>query len=527
MTRLTGTAALVRLTLRRDRIRITVWIAALVALQGASVAGIKSLFPTQAALDQAAAATQNNAAAIAFNGAPQGLTSVGGEVAFNAGAFSMVLVALMSLLMIGRLTRGEEEGGRLELIRSLPVGSDAPTIAALIVVAAMNLVVGGLTTMLLIAQSLPAQGSVVFGLSFVLVGLVFASVALVAAQVTENTRVVYGSAGAVLGVAFVLRAVGDIGNGAASWFSPIGIAQKTRPFAGERWWPFLILLGLIASLVLAATALSARRDLGGGLVAPRPGPAAASRLLGHPLGLAVRLQRGTILGWGLGVVVTGIAYGWIGPTVEAFVGHNKALAEMMAQAGGASLIDSYFSTSFKVMALIAAGFVVQAALRLRAEESAQHAESLLATPLSRRRWSAGHLFVAAAGGVLLLFGAGLSTGLSYGLGGGDMARLPGLVADALVYAPPLWVMAGLAAALFGLFPRWSGAAWAILGACFVLGFLGEVIKIPGWVIDLSPFERVPALPAARFTAEPLIVMTAVAAALTAAGLAAFQRRDVG
>lgn len=110
MTGLTGTLALARFIVRRDRIRITVWIAAIVALQTASVAGIKSFFPTQAALDQAAAATQNNAAAIAFNGAPQGLTSVGGEVAFNAGAFSMVRVALMSLLMIGRLARGEEEG---------------------------------------------------------------------------------------------------------------------------------------------------------------------------------------------------------------------------------------------------------------------------------------------------------------------------------------------------------------------------------------------------------------------------------
>lgn len=524
---LTGTLALVRFALRRDRIRIAIWIAGIVALQWASVAGIKSFFPTQAALDQAAAATQNNAAAIAFNGAPQGLTSVGGEVAFNAGAFSMVIVGLMSLLMIGRLTRGEEEGGRLELVRSLPVGSHAPTIAALIVVAAMNVVVGVLTSTVLIAQNLPVQGSLVFGLSFVLVGLVFAGIALVAAQVTDNTRLVYGSAGAAVGASFVLRAIGDIGNGTISWFSPIGIAQKTRPFAGERWWPFLILVMLAGALVVVSSALSARRDLGGGLVAPRPGPAAASWVLGHPLGFAIRLQCGTLAGWGLGVVITGIAYGWIGPTVVAFVGHNKALAEMMAQAGGASLIDSYFATSFKVMALVAAGFAVQAALRLRAEESANHAESLLATPVSRRRWAASHLAVASMGSVLLLLSAGLSTGLSYGLGGGDMTRLPGLVGDALVYTPPLWLMVGLAAALFGLVPRWSGAAWAVLGACFVVGFLGEVIKIPRWVIDLSPFERVPALPAAQLAITPLIAISALAVGFTAVGLSAFRRRDVG
>ena len=525
---LTGTFALVLFILRRDRIRIVIWIAAIVFLQALTVAGIKSFFPTQAALDQAAAASQNNAAVIAFNGAPQGLNTVGGEVAFNAGAFSMVIVALMSLLMIGRLTRGEEEGGRLEMMRSLPVGSHAPTMAALIVVAMMNVAVGVLSTAVLLAENLPTAGSLVFGTSFILVGLVFAGVALVAAQVTENTRVVYGSAGAVLGASFVLRAIGDIGDGTASWFSPIGIAQKTRPFAGERWWPFVFLLALSAILVAAASVLSTRRDLGGGgLVAPRPGPASASPGLGRPIGLALRLQRWTALGWGAGVLVTGIAYGWIAPAVDTFIRQNKQLVEMMAQAGGADLIDSYFATSMRVLALVAAGFAVQSALRLRSEETSMHAESLLATPVSRWRWSASHLTVAYAGSVILLVVAGLSTGLSYGLAGGEMRRVPALVGAALAYSPALWLMSALAAALFGLVPRWAGAAWAILGACFVVGLLGEVIKIPSWVMDLSPFQRVPLLPAAHLTLLPIGVITVLAIGFTTLGLIGFRRRDIG
>ena len=61
-----------------------------------------------------------------------------------------------------------------------------------------------------------------------LFGLLLAAVALVAAQVTEDTRVVYGIGSLVLGLPFTLRAVGDIGNGTISWLSPIGWAQKTR-----------------------------------------------------------------------------------------------------------------------------------------------------------------------------------------------------------------------------------------------------------------------------------------------------------
>src|SRR5665811_513838 len=105
MTELTGTAELTRFIVRRDRIRILVWVFAVAGLVALTVVGIKGLYPTQADLDQAAAASQGNAAAIVFNGPAQSLNTVGGEVAFQAGAMGMVVVALMSLLRIGRLMR--------------------------------------------------------------------------------------------------------------------------------------------------------------------------------------------------------------------------------------------------------------------------------------------------------------------------------------------------------------------------------------------------------------------------------------
>ncbi|HLX34662.1 MAG TPA: hypothetical protein VKR30_05395 [Candidatus Limnocylindrales bacterium] len=527
MTSIQGTLALTRFILRRDRIRVLVWIVAIVALAALTVVGITGLFPTQAALDQTAAATEHNAAAIAFNGAPQGLNTVGGQVAFQFGAPGMVLVALMSTFMLGRLTRGEEEAGRLEVVRSLPVGIHANTLAAALVVAGMNLVVGVLTAAVLIAQGLPTAGSVVFGLSFILVGLFFAGIALLVAQVTESTRVVYGAAVALIGAAFLLRAIGDIGDGTLSWLSPIGVAQKARPFAGERWWPLLLLVVATVLLAAAATAVAVRRDLGAGLAAPRPGRPAAAPSLGHPLGLAVRLQRGSLIGWGVGVLVIGIAYGWIGPTVDTFVGQNKALAELLAGTGGGSLTDLFFATSFRVMALIATGFAVQSALRVRSEETSMHAELVLATPVSRWRFAASHLTVAFAGSVILLAVIGLATGLAYGLAGGGLQSVPGLLEAALVYAPAMWIMVGLAIALDGLVPRWAGASWAILAACLVVGFLGGVLGLPSWVQDLSPFQRVPQLPAASLTMLPLVVMSAVAAGLTLIGLIGLRRRDIG
>lgn len=527
MSALSGTGPLIRLILRRDRIRILVWMGAIALLVLLTASGVKSLLPTQASIDAAAAASRHNPGAIAFNGPPQGLDTLGGEVAFQAGALGMVAVALMSLFMAGRLTRGDEEAGRLEVLRSLPVGIHATTVAAILAVAGMNVAVGALAAGALLVEGLPVAGSLVLGASFTAVGLFFAGATVVAAQVTTSTRAVYGSVGALVGVAYLMRVIGDIGDGTVSWFSPIGLAQKTRPYAGERWWPLLPLLATAALLVAAALLLAARRDHLGGLIAPRRGRADATAGLAHPLGLAVRLQRGTLLGWAGGVLVTAIAFGWIAPTIDSFVAGNKAMAQVLAGAGVGSLTDTYFATSLRLMALTACGYAVQAALRPRSEESAQRAETVLATPVSRWHWAASHLAVAAAGSAGLLLVAGLGTGFSYALAGGSWSAVPRLAGAALAYAPAIWVVAGIAAAVFGFLPRLVDVAWALLAVYFVIGLLSDVLRLPGWVPKLSPFEQTPALPAAHFSLLPLAVLSLLAVGLLIGALGGLSRRDIG
>jgi ABC-2 type transport system permease protein len=526
-TTLTGTVALLGLILRRNRIWILIWVASIALLVFLTAVGVAGLFPTQASIDEAAAASQHNAAAIAFNGPAQGLDTLGGEVAFQVGAMGLVIVSLMSLFTVGRLTRGEEEAGRLELVRSLPVGVNAPTVAALITVSAMNVVVAALTSLALVAAGLPTTGSLVVGVSYAAVGMFFAGVALVAAQVTENTRTVYGSGVAVVGLAFLVRAVGDVGDGTLSWLSPIGLAQKARPYADERWWPLLPLVAAAVALIALASRLAAKRDHGAGLVSPRPGPATAAPSLRHPFGLAIRLQRGTLLGWGAAILVVGVAYGWIAPTIDSFVANNPTMAKFMASAGTGSLTDTYFATAFRIMALIASGFAIQSALRLRGEESALRAEPLLAAPVSRWRWAASHLVIALAGSLALLAVAGLATGLSYAIAGGPWSSVPRLLAAALVYAPAIWLLTALAVVIFGLAPRRVDATWAILAGCFIVALLGVVLGLPDWVQQLSPFDHIPALPAASPDNLSLALLTLLAAVLVLGGLVGLRRRDIG
>jgi ABC-2 type transport system permease protein len=246
----------------------------------------------------------------------------------------------------------------------------------------------------------------------------------------------------------------------------------------------------------------------------------------RPLGLAVRLQRGALAGWVAGLFVTGVVWGSIGDDVEDLIADNPDYADLVAQLEGASLTDSFFATAMTMLALIGAGFSISSALRLRSEERAGRVEAILATSTSRWEWAAGHLAVAGAGTVATMAAAGLGVGISYAVVSGDAAQVPRMVGAALVTVPAVLVLAAVAAALFGLAPRAAPAAWGVLAIAAVIGYFGELLRLPQWMRAVSPLEHVPGVPAEDLAVAPLVALTAVAAGLAAVGLWGFRARDL-
>ncbi len=523
---LTGTWTMVRFILRRDRVRLPVWILGIAFLVLTTAVSVKDLYPTQADLDTAAQTAADNAALLALQGPDYGLDTIGGQVVFNLGAFGYATVALMGMFLVGRHTRADEENGRTELLRATVLGRNAPVTAVLVVATAVFAVLGALIALSLMSQDLATEGSVVYGAAMGGFGLLFAGVTAVTAQITEHNRTALGTAGAVLGGAYVLRAIGDIGDGTLSWLSPMGWAMASRPFAGERPWTLLLLAAATLALVGVAYGLLGIRDLGGGLVPQRPGPATASAALCRPLGLATRLQRGTVVAWAAALLLTGVSYGSVGQDIGDLVGDNQAIEDIIAQAAG-SLTDSFFNSSLLIMALITGGFAVSSVLRLRSEETGGRAEVLLATAVSRGRWGASHLTVAFAGSALIMVLAGLGMGVTYALAADDAGQIGRLVGASAAFVPPLWVVAGLTFAVFGLVPRMVAAAWGALGLFLVIGLFGQLFGLPGWMMDVSPFQHVPQMPVEGFSLGSTLALVAVAAALLAVGFVGLRRRDAG
>jgi len=523
-----GTRAIARFIVRRDRVVLPLWTVWLAIIPIVTLSAFKGLYPTDAAVEVAAKGFGGNPAFMAMFGPVFGAT-IGSLTAWRLTIVHAIIGAI-SLLTVIRHTRVEEESGRRDLIGAAVVGRHAPLAAAVLVVVLADLATGLVAAGGLIAQGESVAGSLALGMSFAAAGIVFAGIGALAAQLTANAGSARALGLAALGVFYVSRAAGDAGDVAPLvWASPLGWAQRLRPFAGEQWWLLLPLLGLGVGAVAAAVALSARRDVGGGVIEPRPGPAGASSRLTTPVGLAWRIHRGILLGWGAAFAVLGLVYGSVAEGVGDLLRDNPDLRDIFERMGGVEgqIIDLYLAGVMGVLGLIAAGYALQATLRPRVEEETQRAEPVLATAVDRTRWLGAHLLFAFAGPVVVLGAAGLSIGLTYGVASGDPGGEVGRnVVAALAHVPAVWVLVAIGVAIFGLAPRSSPAVWGVYGAIVFISLLGAILDLGQWFLDLSPFTHVPGLPAAGFEGLPLISLTAFAGALATAGVVGFRRRDL-
>ncbi|HSV40199.1 MAG TPA: polyketide antibiotic transporter [Nocardioidaceae bacterium] len=527
MSRFTGTTTIVRLVLRRDRVRLPVWLASLTGLMGVSAAAVQGLYDTPAERLAYERTTGSSGAAIALSGPPTALDTLGGITVFEVSQVSIIGISLMTIFLTLRHTRADEEAGRTELLRAGVLGRNADVAAIGLVMAAASALTGAGLAATMIGVGLPVGGSVLFGTATATLGLIFTTIALVAAQVAEHNRGAVGLSLTMLGVLYGLRAVGDVNDSFVTWLSPIGWVQGVHAFGENRWWPLTLALCFCAATTAFAGWLTTRRDIGSGLIASRPGSPEGSRWLGSPLGLAARMQRGALIGWAVGIGALGAVYGSFGRDVQNMVEENPELKKYFEQAAGdVTITDAYFGIVLLFTALVATGFTVSSVLRLRTEEAETRAEQLLATPVSRWHWTLSWLAVTVTGTVAVLGVGGAAAGTAWALLSSDPSQVISLTLAQLTYVPAALVLGGVAFALFGWLPRAAGFAWAGVVACFVIGWMGDLLSLPDWLADFSPFEQTPLVPSVELDALPLLAIAAVAALLIAAGATGFRRRDL-
>ncbi|MFF1837801.1 ABC transporter permease [Streptomyces sp. NPDC058231] len=519
---LAGTGTLLRLALRRDRIMMPIWVIVLGGSFSSIGRSFSSLYDTAARRAELAASMNGNSSLRAVYG-PVFDDSVGGLVAWRMGSLGAAMAAVMSLIIVVRHTREEEESGRQEMLSSAMVGRRAPLTAALLAALIADAALALTTAAGMAGSGAGGSGAVTLALAVAGTGVLFACTAAIAAQFTESARLAKGLTAAVIGAAFVMKAAGDASTDDASsvlnWLSPIGWAENVRAYADERWWVLLVIGAAVLVQGGVAYTLAGRRDVGMSFLPTRPGPATGR--ISSAFGLALRLQRGALIGWTLSFAAAGAVFGGLTGGAADLVGDNEKTKEIFERMGGqAGLTDAFLAAMVSMLGMVAALYIVASVLRLHGEETAGRAEPVLAGGVSRIGWAAGHLVIAFGGAALIMLvgGAGLAAGYGH--------RLPAVLGASLVQLPAVWLLGGLAVLLYGALPKAAVASWGVVGVCLALGWIGPAVNLPQPVMDLSPFSHLPKLPGAQMQWAPALWLTAGAVALVAAGLGALRRRDV-
>lgn len=525
----TGTLALVRFIVRRDRVRLVLWIIGFAIVMIASASSLRGVYADPQAIGAYAELVGGNPAMRVFVGPGYGFDdpSIGVILVAETQLWGMVAAALMSAFLVVRQTRAEEESGTVDLLLASVLGRHAPLAAAGIVVGAAHAVLACLVFAGFVAVGYEPVGSLAIVLSIAAVGWLFAALAVVFAQIASGARAALGGTTMVLALTFVVRAAGDAAESPVRWVSPIGWAQGIRAFTGdEAWWTLAVSGAALAAAAAAAVVLAERRDIGSGFLAHRDGATAAGRWARRPVGLVLHLQRNALAAWTAGFVGMGAVYGLIADEVDALVAENPVLAEILTRLEGASPTDAYLATAVAMLGVMATGWAVSAMLTLRTHEIAGRAGLLLTGPLARLRWFGAHVAVTLAGSMLVLVAAGTGVGVGYASVTGDAADIGRTVVAAVAIWPAHAAVAAVTACIVGWLPRYAVAAWGVVVFVVVVGFLGELLDLPAIVRWWSPFEHVGRLPVLAPDAPSIAVVVVVAAALGAIASVGFRRRDL-
>jgi len=523
-----NTLSLTRFILRRDRIRIPIWLISLLLITIVVAISFTDLYPTKEERDFIAE-TMRNPAMIAMIGKGYGLNNYthGAMMAHQMLLITAVVVALMSIFFVARHTRADEESGRIEMIRSLPVGRLSNINSTIIVACCMNILLALVIGMSLIAlgiESMDLNGSLLYGAALGGTGIFFSAVAGVFAQFSESSRGTIGLSVIVLGVAYLIRAIGDVGNQTLSLFSPLGWILSTEVYVNNYWWPISLTVGSTLFIIALAHFLNSKRDLETGFFPAKPGNKYASSFLKSPLGLAIRLQRSGIIAWGIGIFVIGASYGSVIGDLESFFKSMDIMENLLIP--GFTLTEQFLTMSMPIMAMLCTIPAIQAMLKLIGEERVNLTEHILSRAVSRVRLMSGYVLISITVSFLMLSLAAIGF-WSVGIMVMDESISFFTFYNAsLVYLPATLFMVSIAVLIIGLAPKITNFIWFYVMFSFSIVFLKDLLQLPDWLSKLSPYDYIPQLPIEDMDFGKLSIMFCVTIFITIIGYIGYKTRDI-
>lgn len=461
------------------------------------------------------------------------INTVAGYAQWKCLTVVAIMGAVWGILTSTKLTRGEEDQGRWEMLLCGPVTRRAGAREAL-----EGFAIGGCGIVLITSAILVALGrtstvhigaghSFLFALGGCAGALMFLAVGAFCAQLATTRRQAAGFASAVLGVSYALRMVADSGVGLnwLRWVSPLGWIEELQPLTKPTPLALVPMALLIVVTSVAAVLLAGRRDLGAGTLKDRSSAERVHVLPTSRIGLSIYLTRPMFIAWALSICAYGLLLGSIAKSGGQFVTSTTSIRRVLAHLG-VSGADAYLGLALVIMSIalcfVAAGQVAST----RREESTGQLDNLLVRPLARLAWFGERVTLS----VVVVIVLGLVAGLSTWLGAiSDHAHVSfvSMIEAGLNVAVPALVLLGIGVAAFAFVPRRTSVVTYSVFAWFVIvDIIGSVAQMNHWVLDLSALHQIAPAPAASVDWGSCGVMVLFTTVVVAASASRFNRRDL-
>ena len=464
-----------------------------------------------------------------FLGQAAVLDDPGGFAVWRTGTAVLVLASVWIMLATTRITRGEEDAGRWNLLLGGRLRLADVVLRCLIALIGSATLIGVAVGAALIAARTDMVGSALHAAGISCVALTFATTALLAAQVMPGRSSATGLTFAALGVGLILRMIADSSPQLAwlAWATPFGLSARTAPYADNRIGPLIVLSAFPIVLAGAALLAARHRDLGDGIVTVSGERRPRVRLLHSIAGFAVRRSARTTLGWATGIAASFFVAGALLVSVLEYFQTNPRIAELAAAAGitGPESVNAFAAPLFSLLPVPTGLYAATRLATMVADEQAGRWTLLFAQPISRVRLLSAEIAVT-VGGVIVLH---CSAAVAFWTGA-IITGTPLQFADALAGTLNSLPVALLAVAAAALGIGWLPPAALAIGALPIVGgFLVTAItqstSSPAWVASLSPWTHLAAVPDAPPNWGATTIFLLIGAILTGLGVYGYVQRD--
>lgn len=306
-----------------------------------------------------------------------------------------IIGAVWGILTSTRLTRGEEDAGRWELLpvgrvtrrsaaQEALVGLGAGAVALFVSASVVTVVVGRSSKV-----GIDTGAALYFALAAVSGAIMFLAVGAVCSQLSTSRRQAISFASAVLGASYAVRMVADSGSGPARlrWVTPLGWIEELQPLTNPRPFALVPIAALVLVLASAAVFLAGRRDLGAGTLPDRSSLESIRRLPTTPLGLALYQSRSTLIAWSISITAYGLLLGSIAKSGGTIITSSPTMRKIFARLG-VSGAEAYLGVALLIMSIAITFVAVGQVSATRKEESSGQLDNLLVRPFSRSSWLA-------------------------------------------------------------------------------------------------------------------------------------------